>query len=72
MVTADLFLADGEQMRDGADRLRPFAAQYCRGCPVLHQCRAQPEQFGVWGGELRHRGKVIDLLAAPVTARPAR
>jgi len=56
-------------MANAADRLQPFADTYCRRCPVRQTCWAQPEQHGVWGGELRHRTTGVDLL---VPGRPRR
>lgn len=60
------FVADGERIDQAAERLRPFATNYCRSCPVRSDCRAQLDEYGTWGGELRNgNGVVRDLLTPP-------
>jgi len=53
--------------RDGMDRCRRAAAEFCRGCPVLAACHRYAEagdESGVWAGRLRQ------LRGGKVTVEP--
>lgn len=62
----DLFVADGEKTKSAVTRIRPFVNAYCRRCPVLEACYADPAEYGTWAGEIRNGKKNarINLLAS--------
>ncbi|MGQ0479868.1 MAG: WhiB family transcriptional regulator [Pseudonocardia sp.] len=64
---ADLWFAERPDQIDRAQRL-------CRECPIRRQCLAaalsRREPWGVWGGEIFERGRVIPFKRG--RGRPAR
>lgn len=62
------------------DTARLAAYRFCRGCPLLAECRAYADagkEEGVWGGQLRKRKswrnyQVTDLFAPLPQRRPVR
>lgn len=50
-----LFFADSDG-GDAVKRMRPIAEKYCTGCPALHACAADADDYrasGLWGGSYR-------------------
>jgi hypothetical protein len=66
---AELFdpLGEREPVEHMVRRARVAVARYCAVCPVVNACRQEAqvhEYLGVWGGLLRERRHVRNLLAS--------